>query len=173
MAFWPKVLPKTISEHYNKANEHIQSSTNADHSTNGLHLQTCARTAKLAAEPRASPPTRQKLATVAAISTSSLLPRKRGLCVAFGAAIMHMLETYPFDNPKNRSKRKKNVSDPTDGFVRLTIDVRLAGTSGIGWGDDGCWMLQRRKSGMKSVRASESTSRRREDQVSSLGTAQR
>ncbi len=63
------------------------------YSLNGLQSHTVARTAKLSTLPTARPPTKQKLATVAATSTSSARPLRRGLCVTDGAAIMHMLET--------------------------------------------------------------------------------
>lgn len=49
-------------------------------------------TAKLAMPPVANPAARQKLATVAATSTSSARPFSLGLCSSEGAAIMHELE---------------------------------------------------------------------------------
>lgn len=59
----------------------------------GLQPQKAAFTAKLAILPSDKPPMRQKLATVAATSTSSGLPFSLGLCSKEGADIMHKLET--------------------------------------------------------------------------------
>jgi hypothetical protein len=62
------------------------------HEMKGLQLQIAARTPKLKKLPRANPPTSEKLATVAAISTSSNRPFNLRLCSTDGAAIMHRLE---------------------------------------------------------------------------------
>jgi len=62
-------------------------------SVNGLHSQTIDRIQNDRKLPNTSPPTRQKLATVAATSTSCLLPCSRGLCSSEGADIMQRLDT--------------------------------------------------------------------------------
>jgi hypothetical protein len=72
------------------------------YNVNGLHPHTAAFTPKLTTLPRAKPPTRKKLARVAATFTSSGRPFKHGLCSNDGAAIIHRLETYPFENLKQK-----------------------------------------------------------------------
>lgn len=63
-----------------------------NYAVKGLHWQIALLTAKLAALPNTKPPTRQKLATVAATSTSSTRPLSFGLCSIEGALIMHKLD---------------------------------------------------------------------------------
>lgn len=120
----------------------------------GLHLHINARTPKLAKLPMTRPPTRQKLITVAATSTSSLLSFNLLLCSRLGALIIHMLPTYPLLNPKSNSMRKNRTSLLMKGVV-----------PGL--------MLHRRKSGMKSVRARENPKRRFSFQVRRAGKVQR
>lgn len=60
---------------------------------NGLHWQITPLIAKLAMLPITSPPTRKKLAIVAATSTSSIRPSRCVLCSSDGALIIHKLET--------------------------------------------------------------------------------
>lgn len=123
----------------------------------GLQSHTAARTAKLAILPTANPPTRQKLATVAATSTSSLLPFSRGLCSSDGADIMQRLDTYPFENPKTRRISMYTKSELISGAD--------AGTKGERW------MLHIRNKGMNSVRARDMVRRRLADQIAKRGFA--
>ena len=58
----------------------------------GLQSQMAALTPKLAKLPTANPPTKKKVPTVAATSTSSTRPLRRWLCSTDGAAIIHMLQ---------------------------------------------------------------------------------
>lgn len=89
---------------------------------NGLQSHTIARTAKLAKLPNVSPPTKQKLATVAATSTSSVRPLNRGLCATDGAAIMHILDTYPFDSPNNSRISINSTSEVIMGWIAAGED---------------------------------------------------
>lgn len=82
------------------------------------------RTAKLAILPNTNPPTRQKLATVAATSTSATRPLSLGLCSTDGAAIIHKLEVYPFDHPNTNSIRKKVISELMKGVVGVSLEGR-------------------------------------------------
>lgn len=136
--------------------------TYAIHSLKGLHWQICALTAKLMALPSAKPPIKQKLAMVAATSTSSVRPPRRLLCCREGAAIIHKLDVYPLVRPNSNRMRKKSRSEFMKG----------ASAGGRGDGADGRWTLQRRKSGMKIVRANESPRSFLGDQMRRRGTVQ-
>jgi len=120
----------------------------------GLQSQTAARTAKLAILPIASPPTRQKVSTVAATSTSSLRPFSLGLCSKDGADIIHRLETWPFENPNTSKMNMYRISELMMGDGG-SVEER--------------WMLHMRNRGMKSVRAKESVSSRLADQMTKRG----
>ena len=98
-----------------------------------------------------SPPTRQKLATVAATSTSSLRPFSLGLCSTDAEAIIPRVETYPFDQPNAKTRNINIQSDEITGW-RTSVDR-------------GDWTLQRRNAGMNRVRRSDKTTRRRPDQM--------
>jgi hypothetical protein len=127
-----------------------------DHIVNGLHPQNIARTPKLARLPTASPLIKQKDATVAATSTSSLLPFSLGLCSSDGAAIMHRLDTHPFVHPKASRIKKNRVSELIVG--------------GVGEGAPGLrWILHMRKSGMKRVRENDMVRILLADQIKSGG----
>lgn len=84
---------------------------------NGLHEHTIARTMKLKILPITNPPTRQKLAIGAAMSTSSLRPFNRGLCSRDGAAIRPMLDTYPLLTPRANNSSMYNRSELMMGGV--------------------------------------------------------
>ena len=84
---------------------------------NGLHEHTIARTMKLKLLPITNPPTRKKLAIGAARSTSSLRPFNRGLCSREGAAIRHMLDTYPLLIPRASKSNMYNKSELIMGGV--------------------------------------------------------
>lgn len=88
---------------------------------NGLHRHKTPVTAKLIRLPTDSPPTRQKLATVAATSTSSLRPFSLGLCSTDAEAIMPSVETYPFDQPKARRINMNIQSEEITGW-RTSVD---------------------------------------------------
>jgi hypothetical protein len=128
----------------------------SDYPLSGLHRHMTPRTANEAMLPQANPPTRQKLATVAAVSTSSLRPFNRGFLSAFGAAIMHSVLTHPFVSPKARRMSMKPASGiaPADGKA------------------PGVWTLQRRKRGMKMIRAAEMAKSRGPDQIRRDGNEQ-
>jgi hypothetical protein len=68
------------------------------------------RTAKDVMLPHASPPTRQKLATVAAVSTSSLRPFRFGFLSTFGAAIIQSVLNQPLVRPNTIIRIKKPAS---------------------------------------------------------------
>jgi hypothetical protein len=106
--------------------------------------------------PHANPPTRQKLATVAAVSMSSLLPFNFGFLSTLGAAIMHIVLSQPFVIPNTRIRAKKPISEiaPADGRVP---DV---------------WTLHRRKSGMNAIRARDSARSRGPDHIRRGGNEQ-
>lgn len=124
----------------------------------GLQSQTAAFTAKLPILPITSPPTKQKLATVAATSTSSILPFSLGLCSIDGADIMHKLEMYPFDHPKIKRINMYKKSEFITGD-NATVDA-------------GRCTLHKRKRGINSVRAMDSVRRRFADQMSNEGNEQ-
>ena len=109
--------------------------------------------------PIANPPTRQKLATVAATSTSSFLPLSLGLCSSEGAAIMHPLDTKPFESANKNKSSMKRKSELIRGAEGNTAE--------------GVWTLQRRKSGMNKVRARESVRSRRASQMMRRGKERR
>jgi hypothetical protein len=118
-----------------------------------------ARTTKLAMLPNASPATSAKPATVAATSTSSFLPCKRGLCSSDGADIIHKLDTYPLDIPNANRMSMTNMSELMIG------DLGIA--------ESGRWMLHSKNKGMNNVLASERESSLREDQMRIRGNEQR
>lgn len=111
-----------------------------------------ALTAKLAILPSDNPPTRQKLATVAATSTSSGLPFSLGLCSRDGADIMHMLVRYPFERPNKKRISMNRKSELMIASVSTVVGSR--------------WILHMRKRGMNSVRVSERVRRRFADHMS-------
>ena len=93
------------------------------YSRNGLQSQIALLTAKLEKLPIAKPPIRQKLATVAATSTSSTRPFSLGLCSTEGAAIMHKLDIHPVLIPNRRRmnmKRKSELMNAPD-WVGLVV----------------------------------------------------
>lgn len=128
------------------------------HETKGLQLQTAALTAKLAILPIARPPTRQKVATVAAISTSSRRPCNLGLCSREGADIMQRLDKYPLVAPNARRMVMNKTSELMIGVVGELV------------GDD--WTLHIKNKGIKAVLARESIKRRFESQMRSRGNEQ-
>jgi hypothetical protein len=125
----------------------------------GLHAHTIPRTMKLKILPITSPPTTQKLPIGAAMSTSSLRPLSRGLCSSDGAPIKHMLDTYPLVTPNPRSN-----------IMYAMSELIIGGADGD---EASRWMLHARKSGIKSVRASERPRRCLADQITSRGIPQR
>jgi hypothetical protein len=127
------------------------------HSRNGLQPHTAALTPKLVRLPTANPITRQKVATVAAVSTSSFRPSNLGLCSSDGADMMHKLEMYPFVHPKTNIMSMNTTSE-----LIIGVEVEVDG--------DRC-MLHKRNKGMKSVRAKERTRRRFADQILTIGNA--
>jgi len=84
---------------------------------NGLQEHTIARTIKLKILPITNPPTREKLVIAAARSTSSLRPFNRGLCSSDGAAIWHILDTYPLLIPRASNSNMYNQSELMMGGV--------------------------------------------------------
>lgn len=71
---------------------------------------------------------------------------------------MHKLDTYPFDHPKRKRRRKNTTSELMKGVVGVSLAER--------------WMLQRRNKGMKRTRAIDIERRRFPDQMSMKGKAQ-
>ena len=95
-----------------------------NHVLKGLHLQIIPLTAKLNILPSANPATKQKLATVAATSTSSALPLSLGLCSNDDADIKQRLDTYPFDNPNRPRMTMNNKSELMIGWYTMVADPR-------------------------------------------------
>ena len=129
-----------------------------NHVLKGLHLQIILLTPKLNRLPSANPATKQKLATVAAMSTSSALPSSLGLCSNDDADIKQRLDTYPFDNPNKPRMTMNNKSELMIGSYTMVAGPR--------------WMLHIKKIGMNSVRASDKARSRLPDHTSSFGNEQ-
>lgn len=121
-------------------------------------MQIALLTAKLAILPKTSPATRQKLATVAATSTSATRPLSFGLCSTEGAAIIQRLETHPFDHPKVKRMQKNAISELMKG--------------GVGSAEEGRCTLHRRNRGIKRTRAKEMARIRDPDQTIMNGNEQ-
>lgn len=130
-----------------------------NHVLKGLHLQIIPLTPKLSILPSAKPATKQKLATVAATSTSSALPLSLGLCSNDDADIKQRLDTYPFDNPNKPRMTMNNKSELMIGSYTTVTGPR--------------WMLHIKNNGMNSVRASDKARSRLADHTSNLGNEQR
>ena len=128
------------------------------HVLKGLHSQIIPLTTKLDILPSTNPPTKQKVATVAATSTSSALPSSLELCSNDDADIKQRLDTYPFDNPNKPRMTMNNKSELMIGSYTTVAGPR--------------WMLHIKNNGMNSVRASDKTRSRLADHTSSLGNEQ-
>ena len=124
----------------------------------GLHPQIIAATAKLNILPTANPPTEQKLATVAATSTSSALPLSLGLCSNDGAAIRQSVDTYPFDHPNKQRIIMNNQSESMIGWYTAVVDPR--------------WTLHIKNNGTHNVRASDKRRSRLADHTTNFGNEQ-
>lgn len=114
-------------------------------------------TAKDMMLPPASPPTRQKLATVAAVSTSSRRPFRFGLRSALGAAIIPRVLSHPLLTA-NASMRNMN---PASGIAPA-----------VGSAPEVC-TLHNKNSGMNTTRRAEKMRRRGPDQMIKAGKEQR
>ena len=124
----------------------------------GLHPQIIPFMPKLNILPNANPPTKQKLATVAAMSTSSALPFSLGLCSNDDADIKQRLDIYPFDAPKKKRITMNNKSELMIGSYRT---VEAPG-----------WTLHIKNNGTNSVRPSDKARSRLADHTSSFGNEQ-
>lgn len=84
-----------------------------------LTSKTSSLTPKLAKHPTTNPSTSEKLITVAAVSTSTLLFSNLGLCSSDGAQIIRLQDMNPFVRPRSKTSRKNTMSELITGAGRV------------------------------------------------------
>ena len=124
----------------------------------GLHPQIIPLTPKLNILPSANPPTKEKVTTVAATSTSSALPLSLGLCSNDDADIKQRLDTYPLENPNKQTIIMNNRSELMIGSYTTVVGPP--------------WMLHIKNNGMNNVRESDKARSRLADHTSNFGNEQ-